>query len=63
MCLLKLFFADLAISAEGHAYMPLDRLVAEANYEPGIDHLIQTLEQTIDAKRRAPASGYHRKLC
>lgn len=42
------FFADLGIPAEGYAYMPLKRLVDEAHYKPGVEKLMESLEQTID---------------
>lgn len=50
----EIFFNDLGIPAEGHAYMPLERLVEESGYASGIDQLIKTLEQTLEANGGTP---------
>lgn len=43
------FFDALGLSPTGYAYMPLPRLAEEANYEPGLDSLIETLNQTVES--------------
>jgi len=43
------FFNALGLPVAGHAYMPLERLVDKSGYKPGVEQLIEVLEQTIDA--------------
>jgi len=42
-------FEAVGLPADGFAFMPLDRLVAQANYEPGVEALIKTLNEAVDA--------------
>lgn len=44
----EIFFDALGLPVAGYAYMPLDRLVDQSGYQPGVGQLIQVLEQTID---------------
>ena len=47
-------FAEVGIPVDGHAYMPLGRLVKQTGYEPGIKSLLDTLQQTVDEHQAAP---------
>lgn len=43
------FFDALGITNDGYAYMPLERLVNQSGYEPGIEQLTEILQQVVDA--------------
>lgn len=41
-------FAEIGVPVEGHAFMPLKRLIEQSGYEPDIDYLIDTLQRLVD---------------
>jgi hypothetical protein len=47
-------FAEVGIPVEGNAYKPLDWLVRESGYEPGVDHLIDILQRVVDQHEASP---------
>lgn len=47
-------FEQIGIPMEGHAFMPLERLVDETDYEPGVRVLVEQLQQIIDTYEVTP---------
>jgi len=41
-------FEQLSLPMDGNAFMPLDRVVDETNYKPGVRELTKQIQQIID---------------
>ncbi len=47
-------FKQIGIPMEGHAFMPLERLLDEVEYEPGLRALVAQIQQIVDTYEASP---------
>ena len=48
------FFEQLGIPMDGNAYLPLDALIKEAQYEPGLRAMVEKIQQIVDTYEATP---------